>query len=934
MKPTARRILVALTLTVAMLLQPSLLSVPVFADETVSTSPEPARFIGETFFGSDGTTHRMEQDRIVLPIGEENQSIAYSAAVTPTAFAQENNAVRLVLSNDTDATFIHVRYTYESEQGSRTETVRLDLLPYSEKCVYPIRISAADRLTAITLLLPGCEGNAIVLHAMETVRIWADTVTPQGTLSSCLFREDTRTVTVKGSVYHDVMIAAGGGVLGLFRLAPDQTLEDIVHDPTATPLVTSSLSISYELQAPANDMAARYARYVVLICLPDGTRLPLTAPAYATEASSGVTALASRSDFKGVDTTLISSAIDSNVGSAIVDVYLNRLENERQSGYLYAVENQYFYFNREYLSELDATVRSLSGAACRVYLRFLVEAEQTELACAATADEDQAGTAKYRSLRADDTEALRYLYAYTTFLCNRYNGTGQGSIAGIIVGSRVNESATYNATDTVTLAEYVPLYGQALNTVSTAAGSVDPSLITVVPISDLWNVGLVGQTYREGVYPSELFAESLAAYLTAYRGNGFSLMIESDHNPYGLSNTYFEPINTDGEEGPIPEELIPKLVAATQDSTYLSSENIGLLDTFLQTYDTLYSALSDKYFFHWTSDKHTDGTALSTSYVYHYYRLFSDPHAAAFFVSFREREIAGNLNEFSKIKYLVKYIDTSYGSERTDFAREIFEVESWQELIPDFDREGTEQMTLMEGNFGESSQENVLGSYSLFDFTTANSTRGWYAGNYCRSLAVTSSQEYGKTLSAVMTADTSTLAEYSDIAYRFDSPLPLTYAPYLTVQMAVDCPTDSDAVFEIKLVIGSDTGYMEAKQVVKNGEMATVTLNAARFAELSEITYIRLSVKTVMGDDESFTLYLRSIALDSREYDTDTLRAWIDTTRFGVEQTRTDSDKVFANPMLPIILGGTILLGTVIVAVILGHYQKNDSDSEEEREEL
>ena len=517
MKSAIRHMLVALTLAAVLLLHPSLFSLSAAAEDAVTVSAEPSRFIGETFFGSEGTVYGVEEDRIVLPIGADKQSTAYSASVTPTVYALENNAIRMLLANDSSASFILVRYTYETEKASETKTVRMDIAPHSEKCAYTIRIPEADHLTAVTLLLPSCEGNAIVLYAMETVRVWSDSVTPRGMLSSCLFREDTRTVTVKGSVYHDVMIAARGGVLGLFRLSPEQTIQDIVNDPQAVPLVTSALSIGFELQTSAPDVASRYARYAVMICLPGGTRLPLAAPAYATDVQSAVRSQSSRSDFKGIDTTLISGAIDSNVGSAIVDVHLNRMENERRSGYLYTVENQYFYFDREYLSELDATVRSLSGAACKVYLRFLVEAEDTALACAATVSEEQEGMVKYRSLRVDDAEAMRYLHAYTSFLCNRYNGTGQGEIAGIIVGSRVNEAGTYNATDIMTLAEYVPLYGQALNAVSTAARSVNPSLITVVPVSDRWNVDLVGQSYREGIYTAEMFAESLAAYMTAFR---------------------------------------------------------------------------------------------------------------------------------------------------------------------------------------------------------------------------------------------------------------------------------------------------------------------------------------------------------------------------------------------------------------------------------
>ena len=932
MKLNIKRILSALMLVAVLSMSTTLLSLHTAAEDTADiesavseTAVAPSRFMGELFFGSDGTTHRVENGQIVLPVGAEKQSVAYSAALSPATYDTSSNAVRLILTNYSAASYIHVRYTYMTEQGTATETARVDMMPYSGRCVYPVRIEEADKLVSITFVLPGTEGSSIVLHAMETVRLWTDSMEDLGTINSCRYLEDTRTVKVKGSVYHDVMIAAGGGMLGLFRLAPEQTLADIVEDPTQMPLVTSALSIGFELQTAAVDVAARYARYAVLICLPDGTRLPLTAPAYATVSQSVAPTVSSRSDFKGIDTVLTSGAIDSNAGSAIVDVYLNRLENDRQSGYLYTVENEYFYFNREYLAELDTTVRSLSGAACRVYLRFLVEAGNSTAACAfAEAGQD----AKYLSLRADDAEALRYLHAYTNFLCSRYNGEGQGEIAGIIVGSRVNESDLYNATTAPTLVEYIPIYGQALNVVATAAKSVDASLITVVPVSDSWNTTLIGQEYRMGRYSAELFAESLAAYLTATHANGFTLMIESDHNPYHLSNAYFEPVNTDGEEGPIPEELIPKLVAATQDSTYLSSENCGLLDTFLQRYLAEYSALSGNYFFHWTPDKNTDGNALSASYIYHYYRLFSDTRASAFFVSFREREQEGDLSVFSKIKYLVKYIDTPHGSMRTSFALDIFGVENWGQLIRDFSLEKVEQMTLLEGVFGEVEEDVTTGNYLLFDFNTSNSTRGWYAGNYCSSLTVSSSDRYGKTLDAVMMATPGTLAEYADIAYRFEPSLLLEYAPYITMTIAVDS-FDRDAVFEVKLVIGSDTGYMETKQVVRNGELVTISVNAAQFARIGRVGYIRICAKTVMGEDESFTLHVRDLTLDSREYDTATLQTLMEASRQARDPSKDQSSAMKQDPMLTVILGGSLVLATVIVALMLGHYQKNESDTEE-----
>ena len=906
------------------------------ADGNVApTVAEPARFMSELFFGSDGNTYRVTDDCVVLPVKSGGQGIRYSTVTTPAVYDVPNNAVRFVLTNYSSATYFHVKYTYDTGLGPRTETTRVDILPYSERCSYPVRIASADSLLNMTLILPDCEGTALTLHAMEAIHIWDGGAEERGTITSCTYHKASKTVTVKGSVFHDVMIAAGGGTLGLFRLSPEQTVQDIIHDPTAKPVVTSSLSIGFQLQTTAPDLVSRFARYTVLICMPDGTRLPLGHAAYAVSSQTTSEQMTARSDFKGIDTTLISGAIDSNVGSAIVDVYLNRLENDRQSGYLYAVENEYFYFNRAYLAELDAVIRSLSGSACKVYLRFLVEANAVPLACATAPAETSARAIpyRYRALRANDSESLRYLYAYTSFLCGRYQGGSQGKIAGIILGTRVDQADEYNAAGELTLSEYVSIYGQTLSVISLAAKDIDPTLAMIVPVSDGWNADMIGHTHRYGDYTTELFAESLAAYLSAHRAAPFSLMIESTHNPYGLNNTYFTPVNTDGEEGPIPEELLPKLIPADRNSDYLSSENIVLLDTYLQQHTKAHSALSDRYFFHWTPDEETGGNALSASYIYHYYRLFSDAHASAFFVSFRERELGGDMSEFSKIKYLVKYIDTSLGTMRTEFALDIFEADSWQALIPDFDRARTEQMTLLEGMFTEYTAENVVGSYSLFDFSVANSTRGWYAGNGCQSLSVGVSEQYGKTLDAVMSAASSSLAEYSDIAYHFDVPLMMQYSPYMSMTFAVDCANDTDAVFEIKLVIGSDEGYMEAKQVVKNGEQVTVSLNTTHFANISKIDYIRLSGKTVMGEDETFTIHLSRLQLDSREYEGDFLKALIEESQRGGSGLLGMNIVHRARQRLVLFLAGAVLLCTVVVSLMLTHYQRNNPESEEEQEE-
>lgn len=949
MQHAPRRRMLAVLTAAFLLAQFCLLSIPVGAEEVddlldadmfVSSgmygntvSNESATFMGELFFGPGYETFRVAEGRLSLPFGTGAQEVQYSTAVTPTVYDTPNNAIRLVFSNVSSATYIHVKYTYVTETGPKTETQRIETDTYSTRCTYILRTPYADQLVNLSLVLPGASGGTLILYGLESIRVWTSDTEENGTILSCTYDAASKTVTVKGSVYHDVMIRATGGTLGLFRLSPEQTVEDLVNDTTIAPLAQSAISIGFQLQTAAGDVSSRFARYAVLICMPDGTRLPIAASQYALAATGEQESSAvSRGDFKGIDTTLIASAIDSNVGSAIVDVYLNRLENDRHSGYLYTVENQYFYFDRAYLAELDACIRSLSGAACRVYLRFLTEDDGGAMpfAVSTPAGAAQTSTTAYRALRADDEESLRYLYAYTSFLCSRYNDTEKGDIAGIIVGARVDDAAMYNDAGEMTLAEYTALYGQAFSVIAATARDVCGDITMVVPVSDAWNAELIGQTHRTGSYTTELFAESLANYLTTHGGSDFSLMIESTHNPYGLDNAYFEPVNTDGQD--ISEEkLRHALVAAGSSAPYVSSENIELLDAYLTRYTASYEKLSNRYLFHWTPDDETSGNALSASYVYHYYRLFHDSRAHVFFVSFRHKEESGNTVEFSKIKYLVKYIDTSGGSDRTSFALDIFGVDSWANLISGFYQGYVERMALIESTFDPSADEEMKGSYALFDFSAANSTRGWYAGNYCRSLSLVSSEQYGKTLDAVMAADHSTLAEYSDIAYEFEHPEMLFHAPYLTMTLAVDCATDPSAVFEVKLTLGSDAGYTEAKQVVKNGEVVTLTLNTSHFGSISQPEYMRLSVKTVMGEDETFTLHLKEMTLNSSEHDSETLRELASAIQRVARGEGmflvTDTDNT-RSLMLLFVLIGTVLC-TMIVILMLGHYQKHNPDGDD-----
>ena len=209
MKQNLRRAGMALLLALTLFLQPALLSIPVSAEMDDSESDVTAapgqtaddRFMSELFFGSDGSTHRVTDGSVVLPLGEGGRSISYSTVTVPKVYDTPNNAVRFVIANYSAATYFQIRYTYVTELGPRTETQRVEIGAYYGRSTYLARIPQADSLVNMTLILPEATGNSLKLFGMETVRVWTNEMeyTENGTIQSCIYRADAKTVTVKGA---------------------------------------------------------------------------------------------------------------------------------------------------------------------------------------------------------------------------------------------------------------------------------------------------------------------------------------------------------------------------------------------------------------------------------------------------------------------------------------------------------------------------------------------------------------------------------------------------------------------------------------------------------------------------------------------------------------------------------------------------------------
>lgn len=226
------------------------------------------------------------------------------------------------------------------------------------------------------------------------------------------------------------------------------------------------------------------------------------------------------------------------------------------------------------------------------------------------------------------------------------------------------------------LSDYVDHYADLLTLIANCARQQNPAIQVVVPISDRRSTACITAELLENSYDSELFLRSLFKRLDEFAGPAVSLMLESEHNPFSLdAGAMVERETGEGGEEEDAESVEPD---------YYNADNLGDFSQLLTGLSGIYASTPSTFLYLWTPADDT-GDALSAAYAYLYYRLRFSTHAEAFIVSFAAAEAAGDNSGLLKIRHLMKYIDTSRSIEVSEPSLAVFGVDSWQDLITDFD---------------------------------------------------------------------------------------------------------------------------------------------------------------------------------------------------------------------------------------------------------
>ena len=813
--------------------------------------------------------------------------------------------------------------------------------------------AALGRAVAVLMSFLLLAGAVLPVAASDTAGATEEKSAALGVLTVCSYDPENGVIRIAGTVNHNVMTKAKNCRIALFRVPSWRTASGVIS--VTEPLADTAMSIRFEFTIEYSGAEDLLSLYAAAIVYPDGSRALIDEPKYPAQTIQNTP----YAGFKGVSSTSAAEIAEAGAGCVMIDVYLDRLEDGRHSGYLQTMGGMSFYYNRDYVDDLDRRIRSASVAGASVYLRLLVSPsdEPDGLCYAASASYGAA----YRGVVISDEVSAITVYAYLFFLCARYNGGTRGDIDGLVLGFCTDQPEKFNFCAS-TGPMYYEIYARTLSVMGIAAAAAGNGVRLIVPVSDECAGG-------ELLFTD--FARGVGEYISRHTDLEFTLMIDGTHNAYHLSDSFFEtpvdsaetedpdgrrnspsPVQTtdvqtrvpdsaadpassgadttsvwSGEsyasdeetDEPAPEE--PQVLEkTTADDPYICPDNLGSLPAVLDSLHGEYSAISREYLWCWTPGEDTSGSSLSVLYSYHYMALASA--GASVFILRTDSE------RFSSVSYLVKYIDTDKYADMTAYALEVLGADSWDGLIPGFNVELAGGRRIIETEPMPVAPE-YTGSFMLWDFCTAAGALGWSAGPGCLTLRSVYDAE-GGCLKAVL--DDEGGGVYSDICCICESPEPIKFTPWVGFELS--CSDGAgESLYEVKLVIYSGGVTLEGKTVIKDGERASLYLDVSALTDGGGIDAVRIAARRVSGEGE-FILRTYSVSLLSDEHSDRELAALIEQARMEAadRDIADDTDKGSTRRLVTaVLLIGAIAAFGVYAAALISRYDRQKTSTQDDK---
>ena len=825
--------------------------------KSLSVSAE--RFCTDSMRTEDAFIYGDANGTVTVSIAGDEPRVSMN--VTPLEAETKANALRIVIRNDSESDSMTVDYVFKnSAHLSETGSYIVDISSGSDFEEYIIPIESVDSMTKLELtFLGGKREETVTIVSIGAISYYYDGREYFGNLLENTYDRATQTAEFSGTVSYETVLKYPDANIVLYRLNQNEIIEDIRF---AHPYVKSTpMSLDFRFVFPIESTSESCSRYFAAVLTSDNKVIPLTAETYLKEkdATSGETVdiQSNKGIFKGIETNLYEGASENGTSVAFVDVHLDKLFSNSGNGYQYILdEGKEYYFDRVYVSALDAEISNYSSVGSVVYLRFIVDTDSYYFGHLERISIP--GKVKYFAIKPENDEAVNNLFACTDFIVSRYFSKEYGTLGGVILGRSLDKAFEYNYCGSVSMSKYADMLARTYSIIRIALDRSSSDLEVILPLSDAV-IGadvIISADRREKNYPSDLLADAVLGILDRYGTDISSLyfMLESDYSPVSFG--------TGGLQ------LSDDVMGADGCTCFIDE---------IKAFSEKYADLPDEIFYCWFPSVSLTAKQLLATYMYNYNILANTEKVRSYVVSVSERdelidtrgysEIAENFI-FSTLKSTYKYADTYNNGKVGASALETIGISSWGDVIEGFDEFKTVKRNLLEQDILYSQSLSVKGSYLMWDFSVANGTNGWSVSDGCYSLSVYSpldDMERCLVASFDLNSKNTFGADYACTVYRAPDSLLMKDVSSVSFELLIPGAEKSEGLYEVKITVGADNAVSESTGVVKSDETVRIY---ADISALDKVSYIKLGVRPL---NESLmskgTFCIKGISIHSNVYD-------------------------------------------------------------------
>lgn len=551
-----------------------------------------------------------------------------------------------------------------------------------EKAEHEFRLKAAERMKTTESLQAAWEELWL-----DVIPITAENENSFATIESCLiYEEDNSLVEVKGSI--PGIPESDSDDIYLFALNTYEMSLPEGAEPIDTYRIEKTKA-TFEFYANLNNRQANsrlFKKFVVAAKI-NGKYKIISRSRYITnpEAVAKYDVYTPASSIKGllVDPNRLNTGEleDLGVKQAAYNIPFSKITGQTTSANYptihYTYNGKTYAIDGQSVAEYDIVFGSLSKKGIRVTAILLndMNYEYPELV---HPQARSGSTAPYVMFNGAEQAGIDAMAAISTFLAERYSGTGHGTVSNWVIANEINARKQWNYMEYTDVYTYSKEYAQAFRVFYNAIKAVNASAEIYMPLDQTWN-----RNHNDNNYDAR---DILDNFNTIIREKG-NIDWQVAYHPYPVPLTNAAFWNTGA--------YYKKLTVDSVDTAMINMKNVHVVTDYLQREDFLtdsgearYVLLSEQGF---TSSSGGEGVQ-AAAFAYAYYIAEANSRINGFLLNRQTdapEEVAQGLafglnhsnGAHKRVYNVFKKIDTSESADATEFAKSILGISDWSSVI-------------------------------------------------------------------------------------------------------------------------------------------------------------------------------------------------------------------------------------------------------------